>query len=134
MMKARGTGLSRWAKIIAAIAGAAGLWAILAMIGIRSATAQVVATPIIAVIAVGLFELIARLVALFSDNGTVHGDAASQTSEDDQHVNLIGVATGVLTLILALVLQATVAPTVGAIVAILSLAYVVYLMYGGIFR
>lgn len=122
-------GRAKWLVMIAVLAG---VWAVVVELGVRSANTQLIAAPILTIVVFGAVEFVAWVTARVGD-GKTPGSADLQEI-DDRGANIAGVVVGVLTLILGLVLGATVTPVGGGVIAVASLMYVVYLMYGGIFR
>lgn len=122
---------ARWLMVVAVGVAA---WAVIAELGVRSSNAQLIAAPILTVVAFGVVELVVWVTARVGHAKTQRPIRELKEIQAGHDVNLAGVVIGVLTLILGLILEATVGSVLGGVIAIASLAYVMYLMYGGIFR
>jgi hypothetical protein len=133
-LKAKGSVLRRRAKWLVMIVVLVGVWAAVVELGLRSANAQLVAAPILTVLVFGALEFVDWVRARVDDHWTTPGSDKLTEIDDLHDVNLAGVIVGVLMLILGLILSATVTPVGGGVIAVASLVYVMYLMYGGIFR
>jgi hypothetical protein len=125
--------LPRWLGWLLAIAGAVIVWTILAAIGVKSSSAQLIAAPVVVIVLTGAFELATRMVNTRRSKTpsvqVLQGQPAAETN-----VNVAGVLVGILALIGGLIVQSTIASAAGAVLALLGLLYLLYLVYGGIFR
>ena len=119
-----------WAVVLAFCGGG---WFLVATLGI-SPTGEVVATPVLAVVAVALHEFLSYVFEGRHGGGTVVGTGNLSTAGRWQHVNVGGVVLASVMLVLGLILANVVSTGIGGVVALVSLVYLIYLMYGGIFR